>query len=310
LQNKYAPIVIFAYKRAEHLIKVLSALSRNQLAIYSHLIIYCDGPKNTTEVFECEKVYDIACNVRGFCTVKVIKRDNNIGLANSLISGVSDVLNIYDRAIIIEDDIFVGDYFLDYMNNALNIYGNNYNVAAIHGYMYPVRVVLPNTFFLKGADCWGWATWRRAWNCFEPNGNKLLEKLIANNLTKEFDLNGAYPYTKMLKDQIAGKNNSWAIRWQASVFLNNMYTLYPGKSLVVNIGHDNSGTHSGTTDIFNVEVYQKQINVEKQKVEECEEALNAVIKYYRGIRWPPRRLYRFASKYISNAKRLLYWNRN
>lgn len=118
---------------------------------------------------------------------------------------------------------------------------------------------MPETFFLRGADCWGWATWKRGWNLFNANGLQLLQQLQEKKLEKEFDLDGCYDYTKMLQDQIDGKNNSWAIRWRASAFLADKLTLYPSKSLVHNIGFDNSGTHCGFSDNYDQEIYQNII---------------------------------------------------
>jgi hypothetical protein len=138
------------------------------------------------------------------------------------------------------------------MNEALDYYEADDRVVSIHGYVYPTLLPLPETFFLRGADCWGWATWRRGWALFNPNGSELLAGLRTLGLTREFDFDGAFQYTSMLRDQISGANNSWAIRWYASAFLANKLTLYPGRSLVINIGTDASGTHCGSTDTFDV----------------------------------------------------------
>lgn len=64
------------------------------------------------------------------------------------------------------------------------------------------------------------AAWERSWSLFEPDGKKLLQELKRRNLQKIFDFNRTYPYSKMLEDQIKGRNDSWAIRWYASIFLN------------------------------------------------------------------------------------------
>ena len=109
---------------------------------------------------------------------------------------------------------------------------------------------MPETFFIKGADCWGWATWNNKWSIFESDGKKLLDNVKKKNLEREINFNDSYNYTKMLKDQIMGKNDSWAIRWYVSAFLKNMITLYPGQSYVQNIGFDNEGTHTKTKTVL------------------------------------------------------------
>ena len=123
--------------------------------------------------------------------------------------------------------------------------------------------MLNNTFFLKGADCWGWGTWKRSWDLFETNGKILQDQLKSFNLEREVNFNNSYNFSKMLEDQIKGKNNSWAVRWYISAFLNNMLTLYPGKSYIQNIGFDEYGTHFNSyTNVYEVEL-NNSINISK-----------------------------------------------
>ena len=145
--------------------------------------------------------------MRGFKKIHIIEREKNYGLGNNIITGVTDIIDVYGRVIVLEDDLITAPFFLQYMNEALDIYAENEKVICIHGYAYPVKENLPDTFFLKGADCWGWGTWKRAWRYFERNGEVLLDQLIKTGQTRSFDFNDAYPYTAMLKDQIAGKNH-------------------------------------------------------------------------------------------------------
>jgi hypothetical protein len=170
------------------------------------------------------------------------------------------------------------------MNEALEKYEKNGRVISAHGYVYPVKGTLPETFFLKGADCWGWATWKRAWDLFEPDGRKLFGALKQQGLIRRFDYNGAYPYTKMLSRQIAAKNDSWAIRWYASALLHDKFTLYPGKSLVHNIGNDNSGTHCDKTLLFDTCTSCGPVHVGGISIEENNEALVEFELYFRSLR--------------------------
>jgi putative methyltransferase (TIGR04325 family) len=171
-------------------------------------------------------------------------------------------------------------WFLKYMNHALELYEAEDDAISIHGYVYPLERKLPETFFLKGADCWGWATWKRGWDLFERDGTKLLNELEQKQLIHEFDYNGSYSYSGMLRDQIAGRNNSWAVRWYASAFLKNKYTLYPGKSLVENIGLDDSGTHCSDSEEYSVELATKEVQLEKIEPKVCKEAFEAFTDYF------------------------------
>jgi hypothetical protein len=253
MNNVPAPIVLFVYNRLWHTQQTVEALQKNKLASESELFIYSDDAKNEDARVSVDEVRKYIDNITGFKKNTVIKRDKNWGLANSIIDGVTQIVNEYGRIIVLEDDLVTSPYFLKFMNEGLTLYENEDKVASIHGYIYPIDN-LPDTFFIKGADCWGWATWKEAWDIFEPNGQKILDDLKSRRLEKEADFNNSYGFTQMLKDQINGKNNSWAVRWYMSAFLKDMLTLYPGKSYVQNIGNDDSGSHCGVTDIFRVEL--------------------------------------------------------
>ncbi|MBU6461078.1 MAG: glycosyltransferase family 2 protein, partial [Proteobacteria bacterium] len=233
-----------------------------------------------------QEVRDYLETVTGFKSVTVIKRAKNLGLAQSIIDGVAQLCNQHGRVIVVEDDLVTSPYFLCYMNEALDLYQLDDRVISIHGYMYPVLGELPETFFMRGADCWGWGTWKRGWDLFEYDGEKLLAELDQRNLRRKFDLNGAYEYSKMLEDQISGKNNSWAIRWHASAFLKNKLTLYPSRSLVCNIGFDGSGTHCGSTSSYDADLAQSPILVKKIVVEENLVATQLIESYWRSINPP------------------------
>ncbi|MBL7057748.1 glycosyltransferase [Patescibacteria group bacterium] len=274
-----APIALFVYNRPEHTRKTIEALRKNDLAIESNLIIFSDGPKNKDAAVGVHEVRKYLKSISGFKTVDIVEREENYGLAKSIINGVTEIVNNYGKIVVLEDDLVTSKYFLKYMNDALDMYECDRQVASINGYIYPIKEDLPETFFIKGADCWGWGTWKRGWDMFEADGQKLLNELREKKLTKKFDFDNAYPYSQMLKMQIVGLNNSWAIRWHASAFLKNKLTLYPGKSLVHNIGNDDSGTHSGTYSMFDVEVSGVPILIKKILMEENEKVLEYINKY-------------------------------
>lgn len=280
--KKPFPIILFVYNRPWHTRQTVEALQKNDLASESELFIFSDGPKNEKAQEGVEEVRKYLRSVKGFKNIHIIEREKNLGLANNIIDGVTKIVNEYGRVIVLEDDLVTSPGFLRYMNEGLELYADEEKVASIHGYIYPLKHPerLPETFFIRGADCWGWATWARAWKYFEPDGKKLLEELKRKKLTKEFDFNGAYPYTKMLIDQIRGRNNSWAIRWYASAFLNNMFTLYPRYSLVRNIGLDNTGTHCSETGVFESFLVD-EVKVEKIVVRESLLARKMIESYFR-----------------------------
>lgn len=243
-----APVALFAFRRPDHLAACVAALASNPTAAGTDLIVFCDGPKTPADAPSTARVRDVAHRIEGFRSLRVVERESNLGLAASVIGGVTEVLGDHERIIVLEDDIVVSVDFLRYMNEGLEMYAADERVVSIHAFSYAVPETLPETFFLRGADCWGWATWRRGWQVFEPDGATLLARLDASGEADLFDFDDGYGYRRMLQDQIAGTNDSWAVRWYASAFLAGRFTLYPGTSLVENIGQDGSGTHSVATE--------------------------------------------------------------
>lgn len=276
--------MLFAYNRPLHLRLTVESLAKNGLASRSDLFIYVDGPRTSKEALQVAKVRDFLPEITGFKSVTVVLREENHGLAKSVILGVTETVDRFGRVIVLEDDMVTSPHFLSYMNEALDLYEHEERVASIHGYVYPVAGLLPETFFLKGADCWGWATWKRGWDLFEPDGRKLLDGLHSRNLAGRFDYHGAYPYIDMLKRQISGDNDSWAVRWYASAFLADRLTLYPGRSLVRNIGTDESGTHCNDTSVYETEMAVSPVRVEPIPVEEDGAAWEEFERYFRSIR--------------------------
>jgi hypothetical protein len=294
-----APVALFVYNRLDHTKKTVEALGKNYLAEESQLFVFSDGYKNEEGRDKVEEVRKYIKTITGFKSIEVFESDKNNGLANSIITGVTMVVNKFGRVIVMEDDLVTSPYFLTYMNEALDLYEEEEKVASIHGYVYPVKKPLPETFFLRGADCWGWATWKRAWAWFEPDGAKLLAELENKKLTYKFDFDGNFHFTNMLKRQIAGETNSWAIRWHASCFLKEKLTLYPGLSLLDNIGQDDSGTHRAHKNIHSSEIYKSKIKVGGIPIEESQEAREIIKRYLKLLRPSMQdRLIKFLKKLV------------
>ncbi len=279
-----APVALFTYNRLWHTRQTIEALQRNDLAPESDLFVFSDGPRSESERGKVDSVRGYIRTITGFKRVNIVERETNAGLAQSIIIGVTDIVNSYGRIIVLEDDMVTSPFFLRYMNDALKFYKDEARVISVHGYIYPLRTPLPETFFLRGADCWGWATWKRGWDVFEPDGRKLLREMKERKLQKCFDLNGAHDYTRMLRWQARGALDSWAIRWHASAFLRDKLTLYPGVSLINNIGLDASGTHCSPTDRFDIELADKAVKIGSIPLEEHAGAKLALEKYHRTTR--------------------------
>jgi glycosyltransferase involved in cell wall biosynthesis len=238
---KFAPIAIFTYNRSDYLKILINSLRSNALSKLSVVFIFSDGWKCDSDKEEVLNVRKYIAKISGFKKVFIILRPNNFGLSKNIIEGINFVLKKYKKIIVLEDDLKLSKYFLNFINEGLNIYEHEKKVASINGWFFPVDHSnnTPDNFFIRAADCWGWGTWKRAWDKFEPNGEKLLYAIKKKKLEKLFNFNNSFYYTRMLQNQVDKKNDSWAIRWYASTFLKKMYTLYPKISLVRNVGTKN-----------------------------------------------------------------------
>jgi hypothetical protein len=243
---KYAPITLFVYNRPEHTKKTIEHLMANAEFTESDFYVFSDGPRNDRDM---SRIYAVREMVRSFNlnNIVLVEREKNFGLASSIISGITELCERSGRVIVVEDDLLVSPYFLDYMNRALDRYADNSKVMQVSGYIYPIKWNKQggetDAFFMPVTTSWGWATWQRAWSKFdiEATGYKALRNDI--KLRNKFNLNGAYPYFSMLKKQRTGKVDSWAIRWYLTVMLAQGLVLFPRYSLVMNSGFDGSGTH-------------------------------------------------------------------
>jgi len=302
MQNP-APIALFVYNRPEHTRRTISHLQKNELADESRLFIFSDGPKTEADITKVEEVRQLAKEVTGFKSVKVITREENLGLANSIISGVTKLVNEYDKVIVFEDDLLSSPYTLQYFNEALNRYVNEEQVMHIGAYMYDLKEKnLPEAFFYRAASSWGWATWARAWKYFEPDIDKLSEQFSKQSIQR-FSIEGTMNFWKQMREFKAGKNNSWAIRWYASIFLRDGLTLNPAHSLINNIGHDGTGVHSNVENMYDVKIARQPVTWFPEEVKENEQAYRAIRNFLskrkgsllqRGLRF----MFKMQSKYL------------
>jgi hypothetical protein len=295
-----APIVLFTYNRPAHAARVVESLSRNREAAGSDLFVFSDAAKGPHDAAQVRAVRDYLASIRGFRRIEVIERERNLGLAGSIVDGVTRLCASHGRAIVLEDDIVVSRFFLQYMNQALDRYEHAERVISIGCYMYPIAA-LPETFFLRLPDCWGWAVWKRSWDLFEADGAALLAQIRRRGMEHAFDFEGSYPYTRMLEDQIRGRNDSWAVRWYAKALLMDRLTLYSGRSLTRNIGMDGSGMHAGATSAYEGEAADSPIELSEVPLEEDAVARARIASFYR--RTHPPRWRSWLSKWILPAGR-------
>ena len=245
-KTNLAPIVLFGYNRPKHIKKTLEALSKNDLASNSELFIFIDWYKNNSDQNLNLEVLNICENFQWPGISKVINhRNTNFGLAKNILSGVTEIVNKFGKVIVIEDDIETAPEFLKYMNNALFHFHNEKKVMHINGFNPETRFqsLLPNLFFTRFMNCWGWATWADRWEKYRDNASELYTELISRKDHQHYNFHGSAKFDQQLIDNIEGKINTWAVKWNATVFIENGLCLTPKISMVANCGLDGTGTH-------------------------------------------------------------------
>lgn len=301
--NSIAPVILFVYNRPDHTIRTLTALEKNKQANQTILYIYSDAAKNENSIEAVAEVRKIINNPWNFKQIIIVERAENWGLAANVIDGVTKVVNEHGRVIVLEDDLETSVFALDYFNQALERYKDQDQVMEISGYGYPLKDLnkLPETFFFRVANSWGWATWDRAWQHFNPNIDELVSDFTAEHI-HQFSIEGKENFWKQVQEFKAGKINSWAIRWYASIFKKNGLVLYPRNSMTQNIGNDGSGTHTAAETTYQVTLAESPVRYFPTEISENKQAYEAIKYFYahrkgslfnRGIRFLKKKINKF-----------------
>ncbi len=249
---QYAPIVLFTYNRLDELKSTVSALQKNFLAAESELFVYSDGAKNKDTLQKVLKVREYLHSVKGFQKVHIVEQDKNLGLARSVIEGVSEVMDKYGRVIVIEDDLITSENFLCYMNQALEFYDTDERIFSISGFTMPLKSLKnydKDTYITLRPSSWGWATWKDQWDNIDWDVKDYDEFIDDRVSVRKFNC-GGIDLTRMLKHYMEKKNNSWAIRWTYAMHKGEKYSIYPKVSKVQNIGFGDDATHCDGVNIY------------------------------------------------------------
>ena len=256
--KNFSPIILFAYDRPWHTEQVLRALKQNELASQSELIIYVDGPKANATQDQLEKIDEVKRIVgcEKWCKkVDIHMAEKNIGCRNSIIKGISDVLQLHEAVIVLEDDIVTAPCFLRYMNTALDYYKNRKSVFSISGYNFPeIKLPIPldyeyDVYVSPRLLNWGWGIWRDRWQQVDWDKKFIPEFLTKKNQVEAFN-RGGIDLSKMLLEEFEGKTDAWDIQLVYSHFLNHALSIVPCHSYTENIGLDGTGVHCTTSDSF------------------------------------------------------------
>ena len=277
-----APIVLFVYNRLTETVKTIEALKQNVLADKSKLFIFSDGPIDKVDEKQVNEVREYIHTVSGFKDIIIYETDSNRGLVASITSGVTQTLKDFEKVIVLEDDLCTSPYFLQYMNDGLKCYQEQQNVASISGFSVPIKNNLSEFYFLPGTFWWGWGTWRDRWELFNKDGKYLLSELKKRKVMKDYNINGSFLISPeiTLKKHLKGDLQSWAVRWHASMLLENKYSLYSSQSLVNNIGIGNGTNCRIKTSIFKSKLVDRPLKIDFQPVKTQSAIIKKIKLFY------------------------------
>ena len=237
-----APVLIFTFKRLDSLKVLLNSLESNSEISETDLYVFSD--LNTKEE-DSEKVEDVrrflreySTNSAGYNSIEIIEASEHLGLAGSVISGVSRLIAQYGRVIVLEDDLVVSNNYLKYMNQSLDVYEKDDRIWSVSGYSPDIafpRDYMKPVYLSYRATSWGWATWSDRWDSvdWEMKGYDSYRRRIVDRLRF---CRGGNDLPSMLRAHMKGQIDSWAVRWCYHQSMQDKMSVTPVRSLVINSG--------------------------------------------------------------------------
>ena len=283
--NRKAPLVIFVYKRSEETRRMLECVERCDALEETDVFIFSDGNKNENDyeaVMQVRKVIEEFRSNTKAKSVTITYAETNQGLANSIISGVTSVIDKYNRVIVLEDDLLVKPEFILFMNDCLDYYKENMKIWSIGGTTYEMLALneyQDDVWACYRAQSCGWATWKNRWDAVDWSVSDFPLFLKDKNRRKMF-LRGGSDMIFELKRQLKGETDSWAIRWCYQQSKQNMLTILPIFSLLDNIGWNGSGVHCGTESRFPLRLRNEKFTYKLKDVDVDEKIMEEFRSFF------------------------------
>jgi hypothetical protein len=276
-----APIALFVYNRPDHTERTLKFLRQNELAAESRLFIFSDGARTEKDESKVSEVRTLLRTIDGFKSIKIIESLKNKGLAQSVISGANEILQQYQKIIVLEDDLLTSTDFLSFMNEALDRYKEQTAIFSVTGYSYPLAPLknyLYSAYFSHRGSSWSWATWLDRWQTIDW---EIKDDFINNKMQQQaFNKTCGPDLSNMLIKQLNGKIDSWAIRFAYNAFIQGKLHVLAAKNKVKNIGHDNTGTHSPKTTKYDMPLVTENRYVFPEVTAPEDSLKRAMIKFH------------------------------
>jgi hypothetical protein len=232
------PVILFAYARPDHLCQTLVSLRENQVPL---IYIYSDGPRTPDKAPTVAQVRDMLRAI-DWCKVVLCERETNLGLGQSILTGVSEVLGKHESAIVFEDDLICVPGTYKYLCAALVKYQDDDRIMSVTGWTHPLVTpsdITNQPYFDGRAECWVWGTWAKVWQGMQENAKILMRRCKARGID-------VYRYGADLPAMAEGElqQNIWAVRFLYWHILNRCLCLRPPWSMVEHIGFDAQATNA------------------------------------------------------------------
>lgn len=242
-----SPVLLIIFNRPDLVRLSLDAIRKVQP---DRLYIAADGPRpgNANDAQACRDARLVADRVDWNCTVKTLFRDENLGCRVGVSSAIDWFFEHEPEGIILEDDCVPDASFFRYCDELLGRYRSDERIMVISGSNFQRgREVSPDSYFFSRYNhCWGWASWRRAWQHYDRDMSLWPAFKAEGCLGKWADGNPRFVeyWSRIFDRAAAGKIDSWAYRWTFSCWVHNGLTCLPAHNLVSNIGFDDRATHT------------------------------------------------------------------
>jgi glycosyltransferase involved in cell wall biosynthesis len=248
----YSPVLITVYNRPLKLRDCINSLLSNKEAQKTDLYIAIDLPHKKEDESAHKDIIHYCKTIKGFKSINPIIREINLGPRDNMLEAMMQLFNIYPYITTIEDDNVVSPNFLDYMNNALEFYGDDNRIYNITGYNYPFQMPSEykySSFLWQGCSGYSNGWWKSKYEPSYLQLNNFNEFLTdRSKLTEFFNMaNHTLPviFSGLNKGIIYGDA---AVSY--NLFSNNRYQLFPTVSKVRNTGYDGSGLNCGVNNIY------------------------------------------------------------
>ncbi len=259
-----APVILFCFNRPKHTAATLDALKSCHFASETSLYVFSDGARNDEEASLVNEVRSVLHEVTGFKSVSICERNENMGLAKSIITGVTEVIQKHGKVIVLEDDLICAESFLENQNKMLDYFENHPQIFSTSGYCPPITYPTDFTddlYLFPRTSSYGWGTWRDRWESTDWSMDGFNGFIQSKEKRRQFN-QGGIDLTPMLLHQKIGKIDSWSIRFSFAASTQHRLCVYPRESMLQHIGADGSGTHSTAATYYGHTSSDKVIAIE------------------------------------------------